>query len=434
MLDQIAEFPQHVLLDMDKLAKAAGSARAANIVALGATSLFLQLDPGAIEETVARMFASKGQKIVDVNRRAFRFGRNAAAAYRDGLQRGGTSRAVRQWIDTFDTEHLSGAEAPGAEQIELVEAEDRLSGAEAHAFERTLIRAYEEGRRQLYEHEVYQLVEIVGAITPPRHVFVSKGNTIKPEALANFPGEQVVLKLVSPDVVHKTDAAAVVFVPNQLNTVRREIDRLVERHSAGAHVEGVLVIEFVEPADRGFGSELFVGIRATREFGPVIAAGLGGVDTEYLASKMQPGVAVAKAAATDTSAEEFLDMFRQTAAYDVLAGRARGHKRIVSDGELLRCFRAFISIARRFCVDRGETGPDIGELEVNPFAFRQQRLVPLDGRGRMQTASKRPGRTLDREGSHVAGAQVDRRSRRFRQVDELRPHHPEQHQELRFSD
>ncbi|MBN2448265.1 MAG: indolepyruvate oxidoreductase subunit beta, partial [Phycisphaerae bacterium] len=270
VLEQVARFPQHVLLDMDKLARAAGSARAANIVALGATSLFLQLDPGAIEETVTQMFASKGQKIVDVNRRAFRFGRNAAAAYRDGLQRGGTSRAVRQWIDTFDTEHLAGNETPGVEQIELVESEDRLSGAEAHAFERTLVRAYEQGRRQLYEHEVYQLVEIVGAITPPRHVFVNKGGTISPDALANFPGDQVVLKLVSPDVVHKSDAAAVVFVPNQLNTVRREIDRLIERHSASAHVEGVLVVEFVEPAERGFGSELFVGIRSTREFGPVI--------------------------------------------------------------------------------------------------------------------------------------------------------------------
>ena len=105
---------------------------------------------------------------------------------------------------------------------------------------------------------------------------------------------------------------------------------------------------------------------------------------------MKPGIAVAKAVATDTSAEEFLEMFKETAAYDVLAGQVRGHQRIVSDGELLRCFRAFISIARRFCVDRGEEGPDIAELEVNPFAYRRQRLVPLDGRASMRTAAKRP--------------------------------------------
>ena len=105
---------------------------------------------------------------------------------------------------------------------------------------------------------------------------------------------------------------------------------------------------------------------------------------------MQPGLAVAKACATDTTAEEFLELFKKTAAYEILSGRARGHRRIVSDGELLRCFRAFISLARHFCIDRGAEGPDVAELEVNPFAFRQQRMVPLDGRGRLATAAKRP--------------------------------------------
>ena len=87
---------------------------------------------------------------------------------------------------------------------------------------------------------------------------------------------------------------------------------------------------------------------ATREFGPVIAAGLGGVDTEFLAKRMKPGLAVAKTAAMDTSAEEFLELFKGTAAYEILSGRARGHRRIVSDGELLRCFRAFLFLAQRF--------------------------------------------------------------------------------------
>jgi indolepyruvate ferredoxin oxidoreductase beta subunit len=398
VLDRIAAFPRHVLLDADGLAKAAGSARAANIVALGAGSLFLQLDAHDLEEAVVEMFKDKGPVVVAVNRRALRLGRNAAAAYRDGLQRGGSSRAVRSWIDSLTPEALAQDEPPAAPtfgDVDLVK--DRLTGAEATAFERTLLRAYEEGRRPLYEHEVYMLVELVGAISPPRYVFVPKGGMIAREALERFPGQRVVLKLVSKELTHKADADGLAFVAKDYDSVRRELERLVARHADRMPVEGVLVVEFVERTQPGFGNELFVGVRVTREFGPVIAAGLGGIDTEYLASKMRPGLAVAKACATDTSAEEFLELFKRTAAYDILAGRARGHRRIVSDGELLRCFRAFISIARHFCIDRGTEGPDVAELEVNPFAFRQQCMVPLDGRGRLEPAAKRPpARPIDK--------------------------------------
>jgi indolepyruvate ferredoxin oxidoreductase beta subunit len=390
VLDRIAAFPRHVLLDADRLAKAAGSVQAANIVTLGAGSLFLEFDAADLEDAVAEMFAAKGEKIVQVNRRAFRLGRNAASAYRDGLQRGGTSRAVRSWIDSLPVEALAQNEPPAPpafDNLDLVE--NRLTGAEATAFERTLLRAYEEDRRPLYEHEVYMLVELIGAISPPRYVFVPKDSLIAPEVLEQFPGDRVVIKLVSQDVTHKSDADGIVFAPKNYETVRRESERLIARQ-AGARVAGVLVVEFVERTQPGFGNELFVGLRATREFGPVIAAGLGGIDTEYLATKMRPGIAVAKACAIDTSAEEFLELFKKTAAYDILSGRARGHRRIVSDGELLRCFRAFISLARHFCIDRGAEGPDVAELEVNPFAFRQQRMVPLDGRGRLGTAATRP--------------------------------------------
>lgn len=389
VLDQVGRLPRHVLVDADRLARAAGSGRSANIVMLGAASLHLPIDAEELEEAVAELFTPKGEKVVSVNRRAFRFGRHAAAAYEDGVRRGGTSRAVRHWIDTLDEEQLAAAERPDAPVFDVVEPVDRLSGAEAHAVERTLWEAYEDERAQLYEHEVYQIVQLVGAIDPPHHLLVRPDEVISEEALAPFPGERVVLKLVSPEVVHKSDADAIAFCPKDYETVKREMTRLLRRHE-GRRIEGVLVVEYVEREHHGLGGELFVGVRATREFGPIIAAGLGGIDTEYLARTMRPGLAVAKAVATDISAEQFMDLFRQTAAYEMLSGLARGHHRAVSDGELLRCFRAFISLATFFCVDRGDVCPDLGEIEVNPFSFRHQRLVPLDGRGRLQTAAHRP--------------------------------------------
>lgn len=392
VLAHIGAFDRHLAFDMDRLGRAAGSPLAANIAALGAASLFLVFSATELEEAVVALFTAKAPKVVDANVRAFRFGRLAAMRYTEALQRGATPRLAREWIESMPPEDLE------TEAIETPTAEDatRLTGAEAHAFENLLQVAYDEERPQLYEHEVYNLIELVGAISPPRHVFVPRGSTIDPDALAQFPGERVVVKLVSQDVVHKTEAQAVAFVPKDPDAVGSTIKRLLAKVEDPARAAGTLVVEFVEHEARGLGGELFVGIRASREFGPVIAAGLGGQDTEYLASKMLPGVAVAKAVAMDTDAETFLEMFRRTAAYDVLAGRVRGHERVVSDAELLRCFQVFLSIARRFCVDRGEEGPDLAELEVNPFAFRGQRLVPLDGRGRLGTAPKAaPARPLD---------------------------------------
>lgn len=391
VIDRITSTPRHVVVDAQRLARAAGSTRADNMVMLGAASLFLSLSREDLENAIGAMFAGKGDKVIESGRRALRLGRGAAKAYMSGLEVGGSSRVVRHWVDSLGADDLLAWADGSGPAFDPGEIDDRLSGAEAHAVERLLAEVHESGRRQLFEHEVYQIVQFVGAISPPQHVFLGVDNLISEESLAAFPGEQVVLKIVSPDVVHKSDVKGVVFCPKRYETVRHEIDRLIATHRArGAHVEGVLVIEFVERGGQGLGEELFVGIRATREFGPVVAAGLGGVDTEYLARVMKPGVAVAKAVATETSAEEFFELFKQTAAYEMISGQARGHRRIVSDGELLRCFRAFIGLARRFCVDRGVTGPDMAELEVNPFAFRRQHMTPLDGRGRLATATLRP--------------------------------------------
>ncbi|MBI4718695.1 MAG: indolepyruvate oxidoreductase subunit beta [Planctomycetes bacterium] len=388
VLERIGRLADHVLIDADRLARFAGSARAVNAVMLGAGSVVLGIDQGTLEEAMAEMFAAKGRSVIDINQRALRLGRQAARLYTEALRCGATPRAVRHWLDHLppaDLEQPGKVAPPSFGELD----DSELSEPEARAVTQLLEGLAAENRRQLYEHEVYELVELVGAIRPPQHRFVHRGSTVSAEDLAAFPGERVVLKIVSTDIVHKTEAGAVRFVPNELDVVNAEIRAMVERHSAGgARIAGVLLVEFVEPSESGFGQELFVGIRASREFGAIMAAGLGGVDTEYLAHRMRPGAAVAKALAGDTTAEEFFELFQKTAAYDVIAGRARGHRRVVSDGELLRCFRAFLALAKRFCVYRGDEGPSLRELEVNPFAFVRQRLVPLDGRAQVDELTR----------------------------------------------
>ncbi len=399
LLARIADFPRHVLLDVARIARAAGSLRSANMVLLGAASPFLDLNDVDLRETVESLLAGKGASAGESARRAFDFGRNAACAYRDALRKGLSPADARRWMDSLPTIDLGITGCYECGLPAAVAAEETLSSAEAEAVDSVLRSVRERNRDVLFEHEVYSLVELVGAISPPLHRFLPIGEAVTCELLSEFPGNRVALKLVSPKVIHKTDADGLAFVDRNLPAVQRAVRELTQRH-ADDDVAGVLIVEFVDRPNRGFGDELFVGIRATREFGPILAAGLGGIDTEYLAGVMRPGLAVAKAVAADVTAETFLELFRTTSAYDILAGRARGHRRVVSDGDLLRCFRAFLAIARRFCVARDDGGPSLAELEVNPFAFRRQAMVPLDGRGRLgepaRPSTPRPRESIDR--------------------------------------
>ncbi len=240
-----------------------------------------------------------------------------------------------------------------------------------------LASALSEGRTRLLEPEVLALLGS-HAIDAPLHRFVPAGSALAAEQLAAFPGDRVVLKVVSPEVVHKTEAGGIRFVPRQGDAVARATDQLCALPGA----RGVLVVEELQPA--GFGGELLVGIRQTREFGPVLAAGLGGTLTEFLADRLRPGMAVARALATGLDPADFLELFRRTAAWELLSGGARGRRRLVEDEELLRLFAAFVRLAEE---------PRLVELEVNPFVFRGGRALALDGRGRLGPAiSARPPR------------------------------------------
>lgn len=75
VLAEIRKLPNHRIVDADGIAKAAGSARSANIVLVGAASDLLPVPPEAVEKEIASLFARKGEAVVQANMRAFRDGR-----------------------------------------------------------------------------------------------------------------------------------------------------------------------------------------------------------------------------------------------------------------------------------------------------------------------------------------------------------------------
>ena len=81
VLEQIAEFSRHVLVDAKHVARLAGSARAENMVMLGAASEHVGFDPQEFEPHVKALFARKKQSVIDVNLKALALGRSAARLY-----------------------------------------------------------------------------------------------------------------------------------------------------------------------------------------------------------------------------------------------------------------------------------------------------------------------------------------------------------------
>jgi len=288
--------------------------------------------------------------------------------------------------------------------------------------------AHEEGRTSLYEYEVYSLLSESRAETPPQCSFIPRGSRSSDEALNALPGEKVVLKIVSPTIIHKTEVGGVRIVEKGTNSIRSAVRRmfyevpenyaaLIERNPEFApeayrglcgealvaaisrDVKGVLQVQYMQPDSNAFGNELIVGLRHTREFGTVISAGLGGTDTELYAKRFRKGQAIVAASTAMNDGQSFFQLFKQTISYQKLAGLSRGQRRIVTDEQLIECFESFIRMGNYYSQANPEAPFVIEELEINPFAFCDYLMVPLDGlcsfRKREQIATKRPVAKID---------------------------------------
>jgi acyl-CoA synthetase (NDP forming) len=268
--------------------------------------------------------------------------------------------------------------------------------------------AESDGRKGLFEYETYTLLDLSGAESTPRTRFLEKNSRISNEAIAAFAGEKVVLKIVSPAIVHKSDVKGVCVVEKNPGKVRsawrRMMDKVSETYSARLEnnldhapenyrnltgetlrkavsddIRGVLMCEYMPPDSTAFGNELLVSLRCTREFGMVITAGLGGIDTELYAHRFRKGQAVVSAATAMIDGNAFLQLFSATIAYRKLAGLTRGGQRLVSDSQLLECFTSFIAMGNYYAPDNPDAPYIIEELEINPFTFSDYQMVPLDG-------------------------------------------------------
>jgi indolepyruvate ferredoxin oxidoreductase, beta subunit len=88
LVGAIVSLENAVLFDSEKIAREAGSSRAQNMVALGAASEYLPLDNAVMEKYIAVLFGKKGEKIINVNLDAYRYGQ-ANGAFFSAMSRNG---------------------------------------------------------------------------------------------------------------------------------------------------------------------------------------------------------------------------------------------------------------------------------------------------------------------------------------------------------
>jgi acyl-CoA synthetase (NDP forming) len=129
----------------------------------------------------------------------------------------------------------------------------------------------------LSESEAKELLRIYGIGTTAQDLVQSQDEAL---SAANRIGYPVVLKVDSPDILHKTEAGVVrldISGDDELRRTYSEVLAAARRYNPGARIKGVLVQEMVKR-----GTEVIVGVSRDEHFGQTILVGLGGVFVEVL--------------------------------------------------------------------------------------------------------------------------------------------------------
>jgi acyl-CoA synthetase (NDP forming) len=261
-----------------------------------------------------------------------------------------------------------------------------LSPAE-DVLDRLLARALSEGREVLLEPEGLELIAALG-IQVPVHEVVGAAEEVTRIDLGRFPGEQVVIKVVSPDILHKSDVGGVLVVPRDLDTMFATV-RSLEKSFAGQDIRGYLIVEFI-PHQRNLGHELLLGAHWTEDFGPVVTLGPGGIYTEFLASSLKVGRDVAIMSPGLTAAEDMESILAEKALTPLITGRLRGQKAIMEMAGLTDLASRLMEFAALVMPEK------ISEFEINPLVLAGRGAVALDALVRLghPAAAAAPPRPL----------------------------------------
>jgi acetyl-CoA synthetase (ADP-forming) len=218
-------------------------------------------------------------------------------------------------------------------------------------------RAISEGRKSLLEYEAYDVLSSYGI--PVASYSLAK-STDEVKLVAHKIGYPLVLKIVSPDIIHKSDVGGVKLNITDDEQLRRSYEALIDdtrKNAPNAKIAGVLVEKMMPKS-----VEVVVGMIRDQSFGPTIMFGLGGVLVEIMKDVVFRIAPVSR--------EESFDMIKKVKGYPLLVGyRGSMSLDIESLAEL-------ISNVSRIAMDI----PEIDQMDLNPIIVYDKGLTVVDAR------------------------------------------------------
>ena len=218
-------------------------------------------------------------------------------------------------------------------------------------------KAKKEGRSILTEFESKKVLKQVGIPVTETKLAKTQKEAVSLSQKVGFP---VVLKIVSPDVIHKSDSGGVKLSLNniaQVKTAYNQIIKSINQQYPTAVIHGVSVQKMVP-----LGAEVIVGISKDPQFGPVIMFGLGGIFVEVLKDVSFRIVPV--------SQRDAQEMIQEIKGYPLLQGyRGKESANIPALVEMILKISKLV-----------EENPKIKELELNPIFAYANGAVAVDAR------------------------------------------------------
>ncbi len=206
-----------------------------------------------------------------------------------------------------------------------------------------------EKRPNLLEEEGQEVLKAYGLPLPKSALAKTEADAIK---IAKQIGYPVVMKIASPQIIHKSDAGGVkVNLTNdsEIQEAFKTIIANAKKYNKNAEIKGVLIVEMVKG-----GKELIIGSKLEPGFGPVIMLGMGGIYVEVLKD-----VTFKLAPVTDKEAD---DMIASIKTQKLLQG-VRGEK--PSDiAKLSECIQRLSQLVTDF--------KEIKELDMNPVLVMEK--------------------------------------------------------------